>query len=63
MPDVGLSVGRRRPVIKRVDIIPVLFFHAFFKNLVFIPKFQDILFPVYKIQVCRNFLIHCTPPS
>ena len=58
MANVGLSVGSRRSVIKHIrrSLFPAL--NTFFKDIFIFPKLFDFFLSLYKIHVCRYFLIH-----
>ncbi len=58
MADVGLAVGRRRPVIKSIGLPVFVFLQAFAEDIMFLPEPLHLLLPVHKIKICRYFLIH-----
>ena len=50
MAYVRLAVCRRRPVIKYIARIALMFFDGFFKNIVVLPEFLDLLFSFHEIH-------------
>ena len=47
---VRLTVCRRRPVIKYIARIALMFFDGFFKNIVVLPEFLDLFFSFHEIH-------------
>ena len=58
MADMGLSVGRRRSVIKHVDRIILAVFDTLLENAVLFPELYDLLFFFHVISVRRDFVVH-----
>ena len=58
MADMRFSVGGRRTVIKCVGFSLFSVINALLENIVIFPEFFNFFFSRYKIQVCRNFVIH-----
>ena len=58
MPDVRLSVRRRRTVVKRVAISAGAVFNALFEDFVVAPELSDFLLAFNKVQIGVNLVIH-----
>ena len=58
MTDMGLAVGGRRTIVKRVSRTALSDIHGFLKNVIFFPELADFFFSVYKVQIVINFLVH-----
>ena len=62
MTDMRFSVCSRRSIIEGIRFSFFSLLHTFFENVIVLPEFFNILFALYKIQVCSNFLIHDFSP-
>ena len=58
MADMGLAIGRWRAVIKRIFRAVCSGLNTLFKNIFVFPELFNILFPLYKIEICVYFLVH-----
>ena len=59
MADVRLAVCRRRSIIKSIGLALLTAVHAFPENVIILPEFLYIFFPVHKVQVGVYFVVHC----
>ena len=60
MADMGLSIGRRRAVIKSISRSILSGINAFFKDMIFVPEFLNFFLTLYKLHICRYFAVHET---
>ena len=58
MADMRFSICSRRSVIEGISRSFLAVFHALLENVIVFPELLDFFFPIYKIQVCSNFLVH-----
>ena len=56
--DMGFAVGRRWTIIKGILVCILVELDLLFKNLVILPIFEDLFFPLYKVQGVVNFTVH-----
>ena len=63
MPDVRLSVRRRGAVVEGELLSPFALFDAVFKDVIFLPKFDDFLFAVDKMHRRVYLFIHRLSPE
>ncbi len=63
MADVGLAVGRRRPVVEGIGRRTAAQLHALFKNALLFPKGQRGFFAFCKVEGCGNLFIHIVSPA
>ncbi len=58
MADVRLSVRRRRPIVKHINRVSFVFLDTLLKNPVFLPELGGFFFPLNKIEIRIDLLIH-----
>ena len=58
MPDVGLAVRGGRTVVEIESLAALVFLDALFKDLIFLPEFENSLFAFHEIEVGAYGCVH-----